>query len=226
MTRISADNPEISVEDFEELADNAPEGVKLGIVDGRLVVKPGPISVEDFEELARKAPETVRLELINGKLEVKPVPDMPHGAIVMWLLRQCMQQRPELALYPEQGLTVKTYRAGRARADGALAPIDHFITQPGEWADPDGVLMTVEVTSYDCDTGRRDRVDKRDGYAAAGIPVYLLIDRDSDTLVVHSEPEEGIYRLVRTYFYGDTVDLPSPVHITLETEKLKDYSQA
>ncbi|MEU0088182.1 hypothetical protein [Streptomyces sp. NPDC006274] len=29
MTRISAENPEMSVEDFEELAHNAPEGVTL-----------------------------------------------------------------------------------------------------------------------------------------------------------------------------------------------------
>jgi Uma2 family endonuclease len=226
MTRISAENPVISVEDFEELARNAPEGVKLELFNGKVWVKHGPILVDDFEELAQNAPETVTLELINGKLEVKPVPDHLHGAIIMWLLERCLEQRRDLRLYPEQGLRVKTYRAGRARADGALAPLDHFIAQSGEWADPEGVLMTVEVTSYDFDTARRDRIEKRDGYATAGIPVYLLIDRDSDTVVVHSEPKDGLYHLARTYSYGETVRLPSPVDITLETEKLKDYAQA
>ncbi|SER50058.1 Putative restriction endonuclease [Streptomyces qinglanensis] len=48
----------------------------------------------------------------------------------------------------------------------------------GEWADPAGVLMTVEVTSYDSDTDRRDRQEKPAAYAAAGIPVCLLVDRD------------------------------------------------
>ncbi|WP_432077127.1 Uma2 family endonuclease [Streptomyces wuyuanensis] len=182
------------------------------------------MSVEEFEELARRAPETVTLEYINGKLKVKPVPDQLHGAIVMWLLRECMQQRPELALYPEQGIKVPGYRTGRAKADGALAPLDHFVGQPGEWATADGVLMVVEVTSFDGDTDARDRYDKRVGYATAGIPVYLLVDRDTDSLVVHSEPDGDTYRLCRSYKYGDEVALPSPVDITLDTEKLRDYS--
>ncbi|MFP3992907.1 Uma2 family endonuclease, partial [Streptomyces sp. E11-3] len=148
MTPGTAERPQMPIEDFEELARRAPETVTLEFLGGKLCLRDGPIDVGDFEELARKAPETVTLELINGKLEVKPVPDMPHGAIVMWLLRECMQHRPELALYPEQGLAVPTYRKGRARADAALAPLDHFIQQEGEWASPRGVLMVVEVTSY------------------------------------------------------------------------------
>ncbi|WP_046509148.1 Uma2 family endonuclease [Streptomyces odonnellii] len=181
------------------------------------------MSIEDFEELARKAPETVRLEFINGKLEVKPVPDGDHGAIVMWLLERCLQQRSDLRLYPEQGLLIDAYRAGRARPDGALTPRNHFVGQ-GEWASPDGVLMTVEVTSHDYDTNRRDRIDKRDGYAAAGIPVYLLIDRDAQELLVYSEPRGGGYESRALYAYGSAVKLPDPVGITLETEELKDYT--
>lgn len=182
------------------------------------------MSVEDFEHIAHTAPETVTLEFINGKLEVKPVPDGDHGAIVMWLLRQCMRHRPELALYPEQGLVTETYRNGRARPDGALAPLDHFVGR-GEWAPADGVLMTVEVTSHDRDTDLRDRIEKRDGYAAADIPVYLLVDRDAGKLVVYTDPQKGEYQSRNSHPYGATVKLPDPVGITLETEKLKDYSR-
>lgn len=179
--------------------------------------------VEDFEALARSAPETVTLEFINGKLEVKPVPDGDHGAITMWLLKQCMQQRPDLALYPEQGLQVEAYRQGRARPDGALAPEDHFVGH-GEWAPAEGVLMTLEVTSHDADTDRRDRHEKRDGYAAAGIPVYLLIDRDACTVTVYSEPKNGKYPVRVSHPYGAVVEIPAPVGITLKTEKLKEYT--
>ncbi|MEU3407248.1 Uma2 family endonuclease [Streptomyces sp. NPDC006670] len=182
------------------------------------------MSLKDFETLASRAPETVTLEFINGKLGVKPLPDQRHGAIVMWLLRQCMQQRPELALYPEQGLKVESYRTGRARADGALAPYDHYAAQDGEWADPAGTLMVVEVTSFDPDTDQRDRREKRAAYAQVGIPVYLLVDRDKDMLVVHSDPEDGMYRQTVSYPYGKTVTLPAPVGIMLDTEKLKDYA--
>lgn len=181
------------------------------------------MSIEEFEQLASRAPETVTLEFINGKLEVKPVPDGKHGAIIMWLLKQCLHQRPELLLYPEQTLKIDAYRSGRAKADGALAPEDHFVDQ-GEWADPKGVLMAVEVTSSDMDANRRDRVEKPKGYAAAGIPVYLLIDRDESALVVYSEPEDGKYRHVTSRPYGTVIELPDPVGIILETEKLKDYA--
>ncbi|MEV7495416.1 Uma2 family endonuclease [Streptomyces anulatus] len=182
------------------------------------------LSVEDFEQLARTSPETVTLELINGKLEVKPVPDGDHGTIFMWLLRQCMQHRPDLDLHPEQGLMVEAYRQGRARPDGTLAPRRHFAGQ-GEWAPAEGVLMTVEVTSYDHVTDRRDRNEKPHGYAASNIPVYLLIDRESGTLVVHSEPDKGRYRQQHSYDYGDAVPLPGPVDITLDTEELKNYAR-
>ncbi|MFE7119222.1 Uma2 family endonuclease [Streptomyces sp. NPDC057654] len=182
------------------------------------------MAIKDFEQLARTAPETVTLEFIDGKLEVKPVRDGDHGTIFMWLLRQCMQHRPELDLHPERGLRVETYRKGRARPDGALAPRRHFAGQ-GEWAEPDGVLMTVEVTSHDFDTDNRDRHEKRAAYAAAGIPVYLLIDREDCTLTVHSEPKDGKYRFQSLYDYGSTVELPAPVGITLDTEELKEYAR-
>ncbi|MET9557704.1 Uma2 family endonuclease [Streptomyces sp. NPDC006645] len=181
------------------------------------------MSVDEFEELARRAPEMVRLEFINGKVQVKPVPDGNHGEIVMWLLEQCMQQRPDLRLYPEQGLKVEAYRKGRARPDGSLAPRENFVGQ-GEWAEPGGVLMAVEVTSRDTDTNRRDRIEKPDGYAAAGIPVYLLVDRDASSLTVHAEPEKGEYRSVTIRPFGAVVEFPAPVGITLATEKLKDYA--
>ncbi|WAL96250.1 Uma2 family endonuclease [Streptomyces sp. Je 1-369] len=182
------------------------------------------MTVEEFEHLEKHAPDAVKLEFIRGKLKVKPMPDQRHRAIVMWLLTQCMQQRPELLLYPEQDLKVEAYRNGRAYADGALAPVDHFVGQEGMWADTEGVLMVVGVTSKDSDTHLRDRVEKHDGYAAADVPVYLLVDRDKGALVVFSEPMNGAYQRCPTYPFGDTVRLPEPVNITLATEKLKDYA--
>lgn len=181
----------------------------------------GPLpAVEDFEELARTAPETVRLEFVNGKIEVKAVPDGMHDEIVMWLSEQCMQHRPELRLYVERGLKVEKYRKGRTKSDGALAPRRHFLGD-GDWSDPDGVLMVVEVPSRDRDTNQRDRIDKPDGYAAAGIPVCLLVDRDAAKVVVHTEPKDGQYDKLTAGPYGTPFELPDPVGFTLETDELK-----
>ncbi|MEU6443947.1 Uma2 family endonuclease [Streptomyces sp. NPDC047046] len=179
------------------------------------------MSTEDFEELTAHAPETVTLEFLGGKIGVKAVPDGDHDVIVMWLLRRCIQARPELDLFVERGLRVESYRAGRARPDGTLAPVGHFAGH-GEWAEPDGALMVVEVTSHDSDTDRRDRTEKPGAYAEAGIPLYLLIDRDSCESVVHSEPEGGKYRTIHSYPFGADFSLPG-LGIALATEDLKRY---
>ncbi|WP_433546479.1 Uma2 family endonuclease [Streptomyces sp. CA-294286] len=182
------------------------------------------MSVDEFEKFAAVETETVRLEFIGGRIGAKKLTDGDHGAITMWLLRLCMQARPDLDLNPTQGLKVEAYRKGRARPDGTLAPVAHFAGQP-DWADPEGVLMTVEITSYDSDTDHRDRVEKPPAYAAAGIPVYLLIDRESCEVAVFSKPdrERGKYGDVHKVDFGARITLPEPVGIELDTEILKNY---
>ncbi|MEU4210096.1 Uma2 family endonuclease [Streptomyces sp. NPDC026206] len=65
---------------------------------------------------------------------------------------------------------------------------------------------------------------KRDAYAAAEIPVYLLIDPEDCTATVHSEPKDGSYRSLTSRPYGMPVELPAPVGFTLETEQLKKFA--
>jgi hypothetical protein len=84
--------------------------------------------------------------------------------------------------------------------------------------------VAVEIASHDRDTDQRDRIDKPIGYAAADIPVYLLIDRDNDTVVVYSEPKDGRYQQVSSHSWGSQVEIPHPVGFTLDTSELKDYA--
>ncbi|MEV5932196.1 Uma2 family endonuclease [Streptomyces sp. NPDC093250] len=184
------------------------------------------LSVDMFErivEFAEREDETVRCEFINGRIALRKGTNGNHGAIIMWLVRQCMQSRPELDLSPVQGLKVESYCKGRARPDAVLAPVAHFAGQ-GDWAEPEGVLMTVEVTSFDSDTHDRDRVEKPQAYAESGIPVYLLIDRDHRSVLVHSDPDPVVgYRNVQKRRLGQKVVLPPPVGITFDTDDLKPY---
>jgi hypothetical protein len=135
-----------------------------------------------------------------------------------------MQHRPDLGLYVEQGLAVERYRRGRARPDGCVARRGSFSGQ-GEWSDPATVLMTVEVTSCDADTDDRDRKEKPQAYADAGIPVHLLVDRDACAVTVYSDPapDGGGYQERHTAAFGVTVALPAPVGFALDTEELKNY---
>ncbi|CAM5234058.1 Uma2 family endonuclease OS=Streptomyces alboniger OX=132473 GN=CP975_21930 PE=4 SV=1 [Streptomyces alboniger] len=183
--------------------------------------------VTEFEEIARSAAriaEGARLEFIQGHIRGKAVPDGDHGRVIQWLTRICMQHRPDLWLDPGQGLVVETYREGRARPDGSLAPGDAFVGQ-GEWADPAPVLMVVEITSYDSDTDQRDRVEKPRAYAETGIPVYLLIVRETCEIKVHGQPDGVRYEQVMTLPFGKDVTLPDPVGITLDTEPLKAWAR-
>jgi hypothetical protein len=94
---------------------------------------------------------------------------------------------------------VEKYRDGRACPDAVLVPEEHFAGH-GEWADPSGVLLVLEVTSYDSDsdTDRRDRQEKPVAYGA-GIPNC------------------------RTAPFGVALLIPEPLGIELDTEKLKQY---
>ncbi|WP_433522407.1 Uma2 family endonuclease [Nocardia pseudovaccinii] len=193
--------------------------------DPALASEDGPIFTTEFESIARaveRETEGVQVELIGGRLGVKRVPDGDHGRILNWLLLLLLPLNPELFLHViGQGLAVGSCRKGRARPDGILAPPDSF-AGAGEWASPDAVVMAVEVTSHDSDTNQRDRIEKPLAYAQAGIPIYLLIDREAGKIVVHSQPDEDGYQDLHRYPFGSAVSLPKPVSITFDTESLKD----
>lgn len=191
-------------------------------VHDRPAQQSGKITVEEFEELSAGAPEHVSLEFLFERVGVKAVPDGDHGSIIVWLIRQCMQSRPGLDVYPDQGLKVETYRSGRARPDAVVVPRRHFAGQ-SEWASPEGVLMAVEVTSFDDDTDQRDRVEKPKAYAESAIPLYLLIDRDANELTVHFEPVDGKYSKTHMVPFGTSLTIPEPLGITLTTDELLDY---
>ncbi len=181
------------------------------------------MTAEEFEQVARGAPETVRLEYARGGIGARLPADGDHDEIVMWLLEQFLHHRPDLRLYPGRGLKVDRGQAGRVRPDGVLAPRRHFTGQ-GEWADPAGVLMVAEVTPGDADGDHRIRADKRAAYAAAGVPVYLVVDRGERSLTVHSEPEEDTYRSSVTRPLGAVIHLPSPVAVSLRTTELELFA--
>ena len=82
------------------------------------------------------------------------------------------------------------------------------------WGSAAGIVMLVEITASYRDT---DRVDKRRAYAAAGIPLYLLIDRNHRETVLFSQPdvEAQDYRADIRVPFGSDLELPAPFSFTL-----------
>ncbi|MEU6914005.1 Uma2 family endonuclease [Streptomyces olindensis] len=188
---------------------------------------PPQMSVDEFETLAEftaREIETVGLEFVSGRLGVRKARNDSHGAVAAWLACRCLQARPGLGLHPNLGLRVEEHGEGRALPDGVLAPTGSFAGQ-GAWADPGAALMTVEITSHDPDTHHRDRAEKPRAYAGAGIPLYLLVDRDTLWTAVHSDPDPALgYRQVHMVRFGGVLTLPEPLGITLDTEELAEYA--
>lgn len=177
------------------------------------------VSVEQFEAVDDALPEDFTAELINGRIFVVPAPDGDHDEQVISVSDQIRDHAPDLRLYQERGLAVESYRAGRARADGAVAPRGYFRGQKS-WADPSGVLLVLEVTSGQDADAEVDRIDKRDAYAASGIPVYLLVDRHRQEVVVHWSPSGGRYTHRAAAAFGEKLALPEPFGFELDTADL------
>jgi Uma2 family endonuclease len=183
-----------------------------------------PTEFEHLAVLAAREVEGLRLELLGGRPAFRPMADGVHSTLTTWLARQCWQQKPEWGLHIGLGLKVGADREGRAVPDGVLLPVGHLLGT-GYWAEPDGVLLTAEVTSGgDEEADRRDRIDKPRAYAESAIPVYLLIDRDSREVVVHDRPEDGVYAQRLSVPFGKTVALPEPVGIELDTQQLLSWA--
>ncbi|WP_282202611.1 Uma2 family endonuclease [Kitasatospora fiedleri] len=164
--------------------------------------------------LALDTPEGFKAELFEGGIVVTPPPDGDHegaiGRIVRQVFRLC---DADITFAGNKGLIVP---GGRFTPDGTFAHEGAFDGRPA-WMKPDGIVMVLEVTSSN---PAKDRWDKRKGYAAAGIPLYLLVDRKAGKVVLHSHPESGEYAATTSVPFGDPLPLPKPFGFDLATDRL------
>lgn len=79
--------------------------------------------------------------------------------------------------------------------------------------------MVVEVTSSD---KIRDRETKRLAYAAANIPLYLLVDREFQQVTLFSDPMQEDYSSSLIKQFGGVIKLPEPFSCELDTTDFKD----
>ncbi|MDH6136609.1 Uma2 family endonuclease [Kitasatospora sp. MAA4] len=177
-----------------------------------------PVSAEgdllqEFLELS--TPEGYRAELIDGEIVVTPPPDGAHETAIALIVRQLMRKAAtECDALGNKGLITP---GGRFIPDGTVTPVGHF-EHAESWAGTAGVLLVYEVTSTH---PAKDREAKRLGYAAAGIPCYLLVDRDEAKVTLFTDPERGDYASSHQVAFGKPLDLPAPFSFTLDTGPLR-----
>lgn len=174
--------------------------------------------------LALDTPPGYRAELIEEEIVVTPPPALRHEKNISRLIRQVIRQsKTEMDVSGMTGLELWPLKGGVNNhfiPDVVFAPeeLDLFDSD-GSWVGPDGVAMVVEVTSRNAE---RDREEKRRCYAQASIPLYLLIDRDRDSVTLYSDPaiddELGDdYKSSTSVFFGKPLPLPDPFGFELDT---------
>jgi len=164
-----------------------------------------------FHVLDERLPPEYRAELIAGVIIVNPPPDGDHEQIFAKLTSRLTRlSAVDVEISGHRGLQTPF---GNFIPDLTVSEPDVFGDKP-PWGTPLGILMLVEITSTQ---NRSDREDKRRAYAAAGIPLYLLVDRQNCESVLFSAPDveaEDYVADIRVPF-GSPLPLPEPFSFTL-----------
>ncbi|GAA2786529.1 Uma2 family endonuclease [Kitasatospora paracochleata] len=169
--------------------------------------------LQTFLEL--ETPPGYRAELIDGEIVVTPPPDGSHETAFSLINKQFVRRSAiDLDVSGNKGLVVP---GGHFIPDGTISPVGHF-EDAEPWAGPGGVLLVFEITSTN---PVRDREAKRRGYAAAGIPCYLLVDRGHGTVTLFTDPSDGDYQAHSEVTFGKPLELPAPFSFTLDTAPLR-----
>ncbi|GAA2413374.1 hypothetical protein GCM10010191_23880 [Actinomadura vinacea] len=158
-----------------------------------------------------------RAELVDGEIIVSPTPDGQHETVVV-AVDDWVRAAHDLRLH--RNLTLISPE-GEYVPDGIAAPKGAFAGR--EWhSKPDGVVMVLEVTSKDGwnrKGAERDRGPKRRGYAAAEIPLYLLVDRLDGKVTIFSEPRGDDYTHSASVVLGEDLAIPAPLEGVLPTHE-------
>jgi Uma2 family endonuclease len=169
--------------------------------------------------LALDTPEGFRAELIEGEIVVTPPPDGDHEDYIALIVEQMYARaRIRMQFSGNKGLILRSGGAcpkDRVIPDGTFAPRElRLYRGAGSWMPCDGVAMVLEVTSTKPEA---DREAKRRCYARAGIPLYLLVDREASSVTLFSAPEKEDFREHCTRPFGKPITLPEPFAFDLDT---------
>jgi Uma2 family endonuclease len=164
-------------------------------------------------------PEGWRAEIIEERIVMTPPPGYPHNLIASRVHKALVRVIPDdWAIFQTAGVSIPL-RSNLFIPDLVVIPEDRV---PGG-EDPGPVLaaealLAVEITSRsNADT---DRKTKLWGYAHAGVPLYLLIDRFAEgapSVELYSKPNNGVYQESHRVPFGKPITLPEPFDLTLET---------
>lgn len=165
------------------------------------------------------APRGWRVEILEGSVTVTPPPGNEHNGIADVLHSTLARVIPAgVGLYQTLGVSVP-HRHGLFIPDLVAFRRADVRSRPDTEAVPaEKAMLVAEITSQY--NANRDRHTKLWGYAHAGVPRYLLIDRfdlDGPTVTLFSDPAGGDYQQALRVPFGESVKLGAPFDVELNT---------
>lgn len=204
----------------------------LGSVTYRLETAMSALTVDhttasghEWDDLVRiwqetDAPEGCKVEIIEGIVTVAPPPSNAHNDIADLVQRRLYEVIPkEWGIYQTLGTAVPS-RDGLYIPDIAVAPKQVLRTEKGNYIPAVAAELIVEITSKS--NASNDRIKKAAGYAQAGVPLYLLIDNwapGGPTITLYGEPQGDVYRVLSAAKFGETIKLPAPFDLAVDTSE-------
>jgi Uma2 family endonuclease len=164
-----------------------------------------------------EAPEGQKAEVIGGQLVVSPSPSRRHGFACGQLQLQLIPLLPSHLMLTNMVTLDMTATAERYIPDLLVAHREAL--RSDEWLlDAADAELVVEVVSPS--NARQDRVTKVRGYAASGVPIYLLIDPLEQEVTLFDQPVGETYRQMHRVPFGTSIVLPEPFGGKIETGDL------
>ncbi|MBZ4320245.1 Uma2 family endonuclease [Streptomyces huiliensis] len=151
-------------------------------------------------------PEGWKVEIVQGGVSFWPQRDN-HWDLTANVIDQLRRGFPRRRLRSDVRIDFPGHLNGFA-ADVVLLKEDAEKNAKGRWKYQD-VAFVAEVISKD--TARNDYGPKKDAYAAAGVPVLLIVDPYTGLCHVYRDPKDGAYRLEPAVKFGESVDLTNTV---------------
>ncbi|MEV6119088.1 Uma2 family endonuclease [Streptomyces sp. NPDC052077] len=151
----------------------------------------------------------LRAEIVGNQILATPPPDGPHAVVLtdlMLPLAAAGLHGPDTKIVQGVGLWLPTGTEDYAVPDLAVVDAD-FAEHLVEFNSYDPVCfrMVLEVTSSNHGSDLRTKVA---AYAAAKIPVYVIVNRRHERLHVLTDPAAGDYATHRVHSPGERVTLP------------------
>ncbi|MEV8122952.1 Uma2 family endonuclease [Streptomyces sp. NPDC085944] len=157
-----------------------------------------------------------RVEILNGSIVVTPPPDGPHQESLTWLIEEFSRvgaRQAGLRYLGGIGLWLPTGPDDYAVPDFSVVDDvyrDAVVEKNCHASHVFRLVLEVTSTNWSNDTAI-----KVGTYAKAGIPVYAIVDRHHDEVLLYTAPADGKYPAPQRFKRGQDVPVPESVGVSL-----------